>query len=384
MSPLFESAAWMAHGYCLLWTPWLVALHAIPDLLIFLSYTAIPLALLRVLRRRADIAEYRGLVALFAGFILFCGVTHLMGLITLWYPVYAIQGALKALTAIVSVTTAIVLFRLVPDLIAIPSPTDLRMTNDRLSAEIEAHEQTLAALRAAQAELEEKVVERTAQLENSNTRLRVLMRETVHRSKNLLTVVQSIARQTARSASSTENFLDAFLGRLNAMAGATDMVVAEQEVRAGEADMRAVVNSQLSHYTESFPEHFTIEGPGIGLRTEAAQQMGLILHELATNAMKYGALADDGGKIEVSWREEGEYFIFQWIEHVALDDVDTTGRSGGFGSGLLTRAIPAQLGGEAEFKLTSQGVRYCITVPRESLRPADQTTDLEATRAAYA
>jgi two-component sensor histidine kinase len=258
------------------------------------------------------------------------------------------------------------------------------VTNDRLSAEIEAHEQTLAALRAAQAELEEKVVERTAQLENSNARLRVLMRETVHRSKNLLTVVQSLARQTARSSADTKSFLDAFLGRLNAMAGATDMVVAEEQVRAGEADMGAVVTSQLAHYTESFPEHFTIKGPSIGLRTEAAQQMGLILHELATNAMKYGALADDGGRIRVSWHEEGADFIFRWDEHVALEDVNVKGRAGGFGSGLLTRAIPAQLGGEAEFNLTSEGVRYSITVPRESLRPADQTSGLESTRAAYA
>lgn len=383
MLDVFGSAAWMAHGYCLLWTPWLVALHAIPDLFIFLSYTAIPLALLRVLKARADIAEYRALVVLFASFILFCGVTHLMGLVTLWYPVYVVQGALKATTAAVSVTTAIVLFRLVPSLIAIPSPAELAMVNDRLLAEIQNHERTLAELRKAQAELEDKVAERTAELETSNSRLRVLMRETVHRSKNLLTVVQSIARQTARKAENQEMFLDAFMGRLNAMAKATDMVVAEGENTTGEADLRVVVDDQLAHYLESYPERFEIDGSAVGLRTEAAQQMGLILHELATNAVKYGALGAEDGRVAVSWREEGETFRFNWRESQKGKPV-SLGRSGGFGTGLLTRAIPTQLGGEAHFDVEDTGAVYTLTVPRENLRPADRTTLMATTDAAYA
>ena len=384
MTPIFDSAAWMAHGYCLLWTPWLVALHAVPDLLIFLSYTAIPIALLRVLRQRADIAQFRGLVALFASFILFCGITHLMGLVTLWYPVYVVQGALKLATATVSVTTAIVLFRLVPDLIALPSPTDLKLTNDRLQAEIDAHELTLAELREAQVRLEEKVAERTEQLEASNDRLRVLMRETVHRSKNLLTVVSSIARQTARGAHDTENFLDAFLGRLNALAGATDMVVADEDTRAGEARLRAVVDGQLAHYFETYPERFTVEGPDIGLRTEAAQQMGLIVHELATNAVKYGALASDRGRVSVTWGETDGVFRFEWREVAPLAGIAPQGRSGGFGTGLLTRAIPAQLSGVGALEMTPAGAVYTLTLPRESLRPTDRTTGMDHTTEAYA
>ena len=384
MSAIFDSAAWMAHGYCLLWTPWLVALHAIPDLLIFLAYTAIPIALLRVIRARSDIAGYKGLVVLFASFILFCGITHLMGLVTLWVPVYPIQGVLKAMTAAVSVTTAIVLFRLVPSLIAIPSPTDLKLTNDRLQAEIDNHEITLAALREAQADLERRVEERTAELETSNARLQVVTRETVHRSKNLLTVVSSIARQTAKGATETAAFLDSFLGRLNALAGATDLVVAGEETRAGEAGLQSVVDGQLAHYRETYPGRIMVEGPDIGLRTEAAQQMGLILHELATNAMKYGALASDRGQIGVTWSDDGETFRFEWREVAPRAGAVSHGTSGGFGTGLLTRAIPAQLGGEATLEMTPAGAVYRLTLPRESLRPADRTTAMERTREAYA
>ncbi|MFN3818926.1 MAG: hybrid sensor histidine kinase/response regulator, partial [Blastomonas sp.] len=75
---------YMPHGMCLLWEPWLVTLWAGSDLLIFLSYTAIPIALLTILRQRTEV-PHAGVVALFASFILLCGVTHLMGIVTLWY-----------------------------------------------------------------------------------------------------------------------------------------------------------------------------------------------------------------------------------------------------------------------------------------------------------
>ena len=97
MQNFIEIWQYMPHGMCLLWQPWLVALWAGSDLLIFLSYTAIPFALLTVLRKRKDI-PFSGLVVLFASFILLCGLTHLMGIVTLWYPIYPWVGMLKLAT----------------------------------------------------------------------------------------------------------------------------------------------------------------------------------------------------------------------------------------------------------------------------------------------
>lgn len=216
MWDFLDYASFAPHGYCLLWNPLLIATHVVADVLIFLSYFAIPGALLLFLRQRPDL-RYRGLVALFAAFILLCGLTHLVSLATLWIPIYTVEGVLKLVTGIVSATTAVVLFRLVPQLVAIPSPNQLETANARLLEEVAAHRATLDQLREAQHKLETKVEERTQALKSATEELSVLSREALHRSRNLLTVVTSIARQTARSTPTTETFLEAFLGRIGAL-----------------------------------------------------------------------------------------------------------------------------------------------------------------------
>ena len=146
VSAFMQFSQYMPHGMCLLWQPWLVLLWAGSDGLIFLSYMAIPIALLIVLRRRQDVPN-AGLVVLFASFILLCGLTHLLGIVTLWIPIYPIVGVVKLATGIVSAITAVSLFRLVPQLIALPSPAAYSATNELLREEIAAHEATLADLR---------------------------------------------------------------------------------------------------------------------------------------------------------------------------------------------------------------------------------------------
>ena len=110
---MVNSAAYMAHGYCLLWKPWLVVLHAGSDFLIFLAYFAIPVAIWIFLRQRRT-WSCEPLAILFAAFIFLCGLTHLVQMVTLWWPIYETQGFLKAATAVVSVITAIMIFPLIP------------------------------------------------------------------------------------------------------------------------------------------------------------------------------------------------------------------------------------------------------------------------------
>jgi hypothetical protein len=82
--------AYIPHGYCLSWEPWLIGLHASSDLFIFGAYTAIPIAILIFIRKRPQL-ELKGLARFFAAFIFWCGLTHLFGLITLWVPIYDLQ-----------------------------------------------------------------------------------------------------------------------------------------------------------------------------------------------------------------------------------------------------------------------------------------------------
>lgn len=131
---LFSAASFVPRGYCLLWRPDLVALHAIADFLIASAYFSIPAAIFVFVYRRPDL-EFKGIAHLFSAFILLCGTTHLLGLGTLWFPYYGFEGLIKAATAGVSVVTAIALWPLLPRVLALPSPRQLREANASLETE---------------------------------------------------------------------------------------------------------------------------------------------------------------------------------------------------------------------------------------------------------
>ncbi|QPH53285.1 HWE histidine kinase domain-containing protein [Pontivivens ytuae] len=173
LDALFDGTAFMAHGYCLLWQPGLLTLHALSDLLIAGSYFAIPIAILIFLRRRPEL-EMRGLAAMFAAFILLCGITHVIGLVTLWQPIYVVQGLAKALTAGVSILTAAAVFLLIPRALAIPAPAALQSANAALTNEVEAHRRTLAELEAARDALAEQVDVTRRALDSSEERFRIV------------------------------------------------------------------------------------------------------------------------------------------------------------------------------------------------------------------
>jgi two-component sensor histidine kinase len=363
---------YMPHGMCLLWEPWLVLLWGGSDILICLSYFAIPLALFRVMRARKDI-RHRGLILLFASFILLCGITHAVSVVTLWLPIYPLQAMIKLATGVVSAITAFVLLSLVPTIIAIPSRNDLEQANEKLRAEVAAHEETLADLRRARADLEQKVDERTAELIDVNAKLAVTAQEAVHRSGNLISVVSSLARQTARGQTRMDAFLTSFQGRLKALADATATVL--QGSSKGSADLAEVARIQLQPVLLTFGEKIRISGPKLEIGPDAAQQISLALHELATNAHKYGTLTAPDAGIDLQWslsdsKHQDQRLILRWQEDLAHEAklADEAG-SGGFGTQLLTRIVPVTLQGTAELNLVEGRLSYVLDVPMNSVRP---------------
>jgi two-component sensor histidine kinase len=371
MQALIDYASYMPHGYCLFWQPWLVALYAGSDLLIFLSYSLIPGALIVFLRRRPDV-RFRGLVALFAAFILLCGLTHLISIVTLWIPVYPLHGAAKLVTGVVSATTAVVLFRLVPRLVEIPSPAQLEQANEGLRSEIAAHEATLAALREARRDLEERVERRTAELSEANRKLAVASREAVHRSRNLLAVVSSLARHTAQGGGDVATFLERFGGRLEALSTATATVT--RGPTSASADLETVARRQLEPILMTFGDRVRIEGPAVEIGPEAAQQIALALHELATNALKFGALAASAGTVRLSWAQEAAgsepALALRWREAGGpAAAVAPEQAAGGFGSALLLRAVPAMLQGNARRSFVAGAMEYELRAPLAALAP---------------
>jgi PAS domain S-box-containing protein len=160
----------LPHGQCLLWDTGLIWLHAISDGIIVLSYYSIPFFLGYFVYKRRDLA-FRWVFLLFGVFIFGCGTTHLLGIWTLWEPVYWLDGAVKLMTAGVSVLTAMLLVPLVPKALALPSPAQLATLNKELTAEVEQRRKAEAALQVAYDDLEERIQARTRELAAVNQAL---------------------------------------------------------------------------------------------------------------------------------------------------------------------------------------------------------------------
>jgi two-component sensor histidine kinase len=196
--------------------------------------------------------------------------------------------------------------------------------------------------------------------------LRLLMRELTHRSKNLLAVVQAIARQTARHSGSIESFLDQFSARTQALATSHDLLV--QESWYG-ASLSELVRLQLGHYLDHRASDITVEGPAIALKPEAAQSLGLALHELATNAAKYGALSTPSGRVTIEWRRlspaEGYGLELIWTERGGPLVTAPTRR--GFGSLVIEQNLARSLNADVELTFAPEGLQCRVRLQLEHI-----------------
>jgi PAS domain S-box-containing protein len=159
----WKSDLFIPHGHCYLWKTELVGLHLISDLTIAIAYFSIPLTLFYFVEKREDL-PFNWIFSLFGAFIILCGTTHLLEVWTLWHPVYWLSGTVKAGTGIVSVYTAIVLVKLMPQALLIPSPSQLAAMNQALEQQIRDRELVEAQLQQINHELEAQVAARTLKL----------------------------------------------------------------------------------------------------------------------------------------------------------------------------------------------------------------------------
>lgn len=196
---------------------------------------------------------------------------------------------------------------------------------------------------------------------------RFIMRELDHRVKNILSIILSIAKITGANAPDFQSFIASFDKRLHAMARTHSLLA---ETRWHGTDLETLVRDELGHSHDTGT--ISIEGPPVALTPAAAQNLSMALHELATNALKYGALSATAGKLVVTW---------QWIggEGPATLDLRWTETGGppvekpsskGFGSTVIERILSAQLGSKAEIEFAESGLRVRCKIPANRISSA--------------
>jgi two-component sensor histidine kinase/DNA-binding response OmpR family regulator len=182
----------------------------------------------------------------------------------------------------------------------------------------------------------------------------MLAREVDHRARNALGVVQAIVR-LAR-ADTIDAYVKAVDGRIQALAHTHELL---SKSRWQGADMERLIAEELAPYRAGEPGRIAIQGPAVMLAPERAQAIGLVLHELATNAAKYGALSGQDGRLEVRWLEQDGVLTFFWLETGCRDVAPPTRK--GFGTKIIAGSIHRGNGGETRFEWLPTGLRFTLT-----------------------
>ncbi len=311
---LLNPAGLTAHGFCLSWAPGLVALHAASDAIIGLAYFSVPAALIYFVRQRRDL-QYGWVFYLFVAFILACGATHLMAIVTLWLPVYGIEGVIKASTAIASLGTAIILWTLIPKLVALPSPAQLERVNRALNDNIAEKERACALLedseariRAINIDLEKRIAEKTAELTASNRKLATslehrdtLIREVYHRVKNNLQTIDAlIAVQSRRLTDDTaKKGLHDLRQRVYALGLVHQQLMDSNDLKT--FDIAPFLENLTHNLVEAGFQpgvKMTVQSIPLAVGFDFAIPLGLLVTELVTNSLKH-AFPDGVGQIKV-------------------------------------------------------------------------------------
>ena len=198
--------------------------------------------------------------------------------------------------------------------------------------------------------------------------MQLLVRELNHRVKNLFAVLSGMIQLTARSSNDVGGMARALTGRVAALAKAHELIrPAITPGRAGTgADLEDLLRQLLSPHLCGGPDQCTILGPGMPVATDAAASLALVIHELATNAAKYGGLSTPAGEVEIEWRKEGELLLLNWAERngpVILGEPDRAG----FGSKLVDATVKRRLSGMIDYAWKTSGLRVTLSIPMKSL-----------------
>jgi len=186
--------------------------------------------------------------------------------------------------------------------------------------------------------------------------IHLLMREARHRTKNILGLVQAIARHTATR--DAKDFIGRFTERIQALGANQDLLVRHEWQRI---DVHDLVQVQLGHFADLIGTRIRFDGPKLHLNAAAAQAVGLALHELATNAGKYGALSTDRGRVDIAWGRNSDAFTMSWTEGEG-PPVSAPKRRG-FGTTVMKAMVERSVDGKVELDYAPSGLTWRLVCP---------------------
>ena len=215
------------------------------------------------------------------------------------------------------------------------------------------------------AEVSEALEQASEVRQAAEREVRFLLRELAHRSKNQMTVIAAMAKQTARGATDLPSYVQAFERRILGLARSTDLLLTH-----GTAGV--LLGELIEHHIEPFRPvtagRVQIAGPAVRLNGQAAQTLGMAVHELATNAVKYGAFLDDEGHLSVTWQRDGERLELVWRE-ILVRTLEASERSG-FGTTVLKSMVGRALNAEVERIYHADGLEWRFAIPLAGIDPA--------------
>jgi two-component sensor histidine kinase len=327
------------HGFCLSWSPGLVAMHAVSDVIIGLAYFSIPLAIAAFVRRRPDI-KYGWVAYLFVAFILACGATHFLAILTLWVPAYGVEGIIKAVTAVLSIATAVILWPLIPKAAALPSA----------------------------AELERRVAERTAELTDALAQRDLLLREVYHRVKNNLQMVDGLLVMQSRQTSNPESrqAIQGLRDRVYALGLVHHQLMGSQDLKTFDiAPFLEELSTNLVQGGASQDVVLSTKAIPLDVGLDFAIPLGLLVTELVTNSLKH-AFSDGPGRIEVELTRSGDGALLLVVsdngQGYGETGAPTRGRKPALGLGIIDGLV-AQLKGTLDVRSQAGGTRTEIRIP---------------------
>jgi two-component sensor histidine kinase len=208
------------------------------------------------------------------------------------------------------------------------------------------------------------IEEASRRRQQAETEVRFLMRELAHRSKNQMTVITAMAKQTARGADSVPEFVQNFEKRIFGLARSTDLLLANGAVGV---DLKDLITGQLDPFKPQDPDRLILEGPSTRVNMQAAQILGMAIHELSTNAVKYGALKRESGSLSVTWELDGLSLNLRWRETITPFALPSDRR--GFGTTVLESMVGRSLGARVERIVHDDGLEWTFEIPTSAVDP---------------